>query len=423
MKSLTLKQLFLFLALIVVGFALRFYNYDQRLTFGPEQALSLSDSAQKLPHFTLLGMPYLQRQNSLSFNLFHSPIFSYSLIPLQLLFNFDPFPITIYFTLLNLLTGIVLFIVTLKVFRNFYLSFLASLFHFLSPVMIHHSLFLWIINYFPLLGILTFYFARQYLITGRSKYVFILGLLSGLGIGLDIAYASLVLLLLVLLLTRSHRLRNFLLFLSGLLLANFPTVIFDLRHNFFHLHVYYQFFQDYLSHKVSVGAVYYHFLNFYPLFYILLAAICTLLAKISRQYFLIAVLSFLFSLTFLTHSTFWNPNRSLGMPPGITLSTYKQVSALIAADLPGNNFNVAALQDFDTRANPIRYLLTYVYHTPPRSVIDYPHSSPLYVLHLSSYDLTHPEVWELQSNLPYNATLMRTFGSYQLSKLTSIPSP
>lgn len=412
-----LKLTLLILLLLAASFV-RFFNFNNRLTFGPEQAISLIYSAEKIDRFSLLGMPYLQRQNSLGFNLWHAPLFPYSLIPLQLIFNYDPYPITVYFVFLNLFTGFLLFYLTFKLTKTYILSYLAAFFFLFDPSMIHHSLFIWIVNYFPLIGILTGYLIIQLLLKYKWWHSLVLGLLSGIGLGLDLAYLTLIPFVTLLILIPKHRLRNLTLFILGGLLANLPTIIFDLRHDFFHLRIFYQFFLDYRAGLVSATPVYYHFLHFYPFFFVLLAASITLLTRVSKKIYLLPALTMFIYLFYLIKSPYFNLKQSLGMPEGITLNTYKDAAVKIAQDNPEQSFNLATLHDFDTRAHPLRYLVTYVHKLKPESVTDYQNLNTLYVLAPDSYDLNNPQVWELQIHQPYSPQILADYPDYNLVKLT-----
>ncbi|MBU0777385.1 hypothetical protein KKF82_03880, partial [Patescibacteria group bacterium] len=235
------KNFFIFLIIIFALFV-RFYNFTERVTFGPEQAISLITSGKVLKSkFTLLGQENVQRITSKGHIIFSGVLFTYSLIPLQTIFNFDPIPITAYFAALSLLSGAVLFIVVKKLF-NFRLALLSTVLFLFNDYMIYHSMFIWILNYLPLIGILSFYLIVDFKNDKRLFNVFLLGFLCGVGFGLEYLYlltAAVVYLFLIY--YSREKTKTSLIFVAGGTLGNLPMLIFDLRHDFYHLRSLWQY--------------------------------------------------------------------------------------------------------------------------------------------------------------------------------------
>lgn len=95
-----MKNYLILFSIFFVAFVIRFYNFSDRFTFGPEQARSLmvsSNYIQDKP--SLLGQEYF-RSNSYGHKLYTSAVFNYTLVPLLLAPNYDPVLITVYFVLL-----------------------------------------------------------------------------------------------------------------------------------------------------------------------------------------------------------------------------------------------------------------------------------------------------------------------------------
>src|SRR3989344_3419235 len=177
------KYWLIVLTLFVSGTFIRLYNFPNRLIFGPEQGISLMTSAANLTKFSLLGETNLQRATSDSHIPFHGAYFSYLMLPVILLFNYRVFPITLTFVFLNLATALLFFLVSLKLFGEKVAAF--ALFYFLfSAVMIHHSLFIWILNPLPLLGVLVLWLTAK-LFKNRDLLwpSLLIGILSGFGFG------------------------------------------------------------------------------------------------------------------------------------------------------------------------------------------------------------------------------------------------
>ncbi len=412
------SYLILIVSLFAIGAFLRLYNFPNRLIFGPEQGMSLITSADNLTKFTLLGETNFQRATSQDHIPFHGAYYSYLLLPILLLFNFRVLPTTFIFVLLNLFTAWMLFVVCKKLFGKTIAAF--ALFYFLtSAVMIHHSLFTWILNPLPLLGVLTLWFFSEAL-KNRNHALppFWLGVITGFGFGLQWLFLPLGFAVIVpVLFFSKRRVATFLAFVVGGLLGDLPMVIFDVRHQFYHLGTLWQYFLDvYINHTVSGFTDYYHFLHLFPYLFILLALITTLLYKIYKPLIIIPIIIFLFN---NFSSPMFNLSISTGMPAGITLATLESAATTIAQDHPPVKFNVATLWDFDTVARPMRYLLQYNHHLTPQDFAHYADIDALYVFAPKSYDVVNPKVWELRTFLPYKITIMPSPSEqYRLYKLT-----
>lgn len=408
----------LILLLFAIGAFLRLYHFPDRLIFGPEQGISLLTSAANLTKFSLLGEYNLQRFTSAGHNLIHGPLFSYFLLPFILIFNFRVLPISLVFVGLNLFTALLLFLVAKNLFGRSVAAF--ALFYFLiSSLMIYHSLFIWIYHPLILLGVLSIWFtAALKKKPQRLAPVFWLGLVSGAGFSLQYPFLvfAAFLLFLVLLISKRRLLSAFL-FSLGFFLANITRIIFDLRHDFYHLRTLWQFFLDVYINKTISGTTYpYHYLHLYPYFCLLLAFFTIGIYNSKKPLVIFPVLVFLY-LNFT--SPILNLNRSLGMPDGMTLATLESAAEVIAADQPPARFNVATLWDFDTLARPIRYLLQYYHGLKPQGFADYGNVDALYVFAPIDRDINNPEVWELNTLKPYQVTVLASpVAKYRLYKLT-----
>jgi len=412
----------LIIFIFIIGIFLRIYNFPNRLIFGPEQGMSLITSASNLQKFSLLGETNFIRATIDSHIPFHGAYYSYFLLPFQIIFKYQVLPITLVFLILNLVTGLVLYQVAKNIFGKTVASF--SLFYYLSSaVMIHHSLFTWIVNPTPLLAILTLQFFFNIL---KNKKILIsslcLGILSGLGFGMQNLYLFFAFLVFILSIFYSKKkILSAILFFLGGILGTLPTVIFDIRHDFYHLRTFWQYFLDVLNHQASGSLAYYNFLYLSPLLFILLAFISSFLYKKSKYLTLFPVLIFLY---FNFTSPLFNLNESTGMPKGLTYKSLYTFASLIDHDHPVGTFNVATLWDFDTRAYPLRYLLQYVYRKTPQGLEDYKDVTTLYVAAPINYDINHPQVWELTVYQPYKIKEIPTnIIGYKLYKLTKQNRP
>lgn len=412
----------LILSLFLAGAFLRLYNFENRMIFGPEQGISLLTSTANLTQFSLLGETNLQRATSAGHIPFHGAYYGYLILPIIVAFDYKVLPITLTFAILNLFTALIFFFVTKKLFGKTIAAF--ALFFFLfSAVMIHHSLFTWILNPLPLLGILNLWFFSK-LVKSRKLLLptFWIGFLAGFGFGLQNLYLPFGALMFILIIIFSRRkLLSIPTYFLGTILGNLPMVIFDLRHDFYHLRTFWQYFLDvFINRSVSGFTDYYHFLYLFPFLFLFWAIASNALYKIYKPLGLVIPMLFLY--TNFT-SPMFNLYRSTGMPAGITTRSLETAAKAIAADLatdpPADGFNVATLWDFDTRANPMRYLLKYYYHLTPESYENYGSLDALYVLAPENYDIDHPRVWELSVFAPYRAADLKiNLPGYRLYKLS-----
>lgn len=412
----------LVISLFAIGALLRFYNFENRLIFGPEQGISLLTSAANLEKFSLLGEYNLQRATSAGHNLIHGPLFSYFLLPFIFLFRFRALPISLVFPVLNLFTALVLFLMARRLFGKT-VAILTLFFFLFSALMIYHSLFVWIYHPLILIGTLTIWLVALVAKNPRRLIpAFWLGLLSGIGFSLQYPYLIFAVFIFFLVVFLSQRrLLAAPLYLAGFFLANITRIIFDLRHDFYHLRTLWQFFIDVYIDRTISGATYpYHYLHLFPLFCLLLALFSAGLYKLYKPLVLFPIIIFLY-LNFT--SPIFSLNRSLGMPAGITLKSLELAAATIAADIsadpPAGGFNVATLWDFDTRAHPLRYLLQYYHDLKPQGFADYGNVDALYVFAPENRDIYNPNVWELNTFKPYEVTVLTSPAvKYRLYKLT-----
>jgi len=168
--------------------------------------------------------------------------------------------------------------------------------------------------------------------------------------------------------------------------------------------------------QASGTSTYYNFLFLYPYLFLFYAFITKILFRTWKPLALIPVTVFLYG---AFTSPFFNLNKSTGMFPGITLKSFESASYSIAQDNPPVKFNVATLWDFDTRAHPLRYILSFYYHKKPLPYEEYQNLDALYVFAPEKYDMKSPKVWELEVYYPYKIKeLPLSVSGYRLYKLT-----
>lgn len=411
-----MKNYLLLFSIFAAALFIRFYNFGDRITFGPEQARSLivsSNYIQDKP--SLLGQEYF-RSNSVGHKLFTSAIFNYSLVPLLLVFKYDPYPITIYFGLLNIFTAIVVYVLTKKMFGK-EISIISTFLFLFNSYMIYHSMFIWVLNYLPLLGILSIYYVWKLVKQKTTKFdLLYLGILSGIGFGLEYLYLLAILIIIYYILRYSkEKIKSVFLFVVGGAIGDFTQVIFDVKHNFYHLSSLWQYALDTFAGKSDAGFVYYHFLEFWPLVIIIFAMLLSIVYQRNK------VLFYLLSLVYVfinLNSSLVNLNKPVGMENGLKYIDLKNASQIVSKKV-SDNFNLVTLYDFDTRAYTLRYFTQYIYGKKPQNDITYKEVSEIYVLANNNYDFEKDNPWELNVFKPYNVERLNDIGEgYALFKLT-----
>lgn len=390
---------------------MRLYNFENRMGFGPEQALSLETSARMIyEKFSLLGIEYVQRATADGHSLFTGPLFSYSLIPLLIFFRYDPVVISVYFALLNVFTGVLIYLLGKKIIGEKPAILSMSLFMF-SSTMINHSMFIWIPNYMPLIGILTVYLL--FLIKNKSslKLLIVLGLVTGAGISLQYVYAPFAILVLLLLLKISTLRKSVTIavFGLGIIFSNLPTVIFDLKHDFYNLRVLTRYLLETVNNPGQSEFALYHFLVFWPLAFLFLGLLIAKMCSKNKAWLLIVPL-YIFINLFSSNISF---SRPVGKSDGLSWPEIRRSSEIISKHTDGN-FNVATITDFNFRAFVYRYTLSYLFDEKENLLgqEDYDIADKLYVVAPSQYNFYASGVYEVNALSPFEVENITTVSDH-----------
>jgi hypothetical protein len=202
-------------------------------------------------------------------------------------------------------------------------------------------------------------------------------------------------------------------FSLGFIFTSLPTIIFDIKHDYYNLRVLWQYLLDTLQNPGQSSFEYMHFLQFWPVMAILGALLLDSLYK-KRKFFVGGILA-LYLLINTSGSNF-SFTRAIGMSDGLNYPMINKAAALIANDNP-ENFNVATTYDLDSRAYSLRYLLKYRYGKIPLGIIEYPEAQTLYVFAKTGYDFNNAP-WEITGFNPVKFTVLNVDKGYTLYKLT-----
>ena len=408
------------LLVLLFSFALfiRLYNYENRFTFGPEQARSLVVSGNYIkdkPSF--LGQEQF-RVTSQGHKLFSGALFNYSLVPLQLLFNFDPVPISIFFVILNVATGALLFFLVQKAF-GFKTAFFSTTLFLFSAHMIYYSMFTWILNYYPAIGLLTAYFIYLFHKKEKSSLALLLGVASGVGFNFYYLFLPFAVGIFIYLAVRSKKkVKSLVLFLLGALIGNFTIIAFDVRHDFYHLRTLLEYSYDVFTGVGEKSIALFRLLNIWPLLAAVGGIALGRLFKKSRVLALSVLAIYIFLNLFSGLVDFSKP---VGMPEGLFYKDILAASDMIAEDATYGSFNVSSLLDFDTRGYVLRYPLEFLYDRHPLGVEDYPVSDKLYVLAETNYNFDESGAWEVRIFDPFTVIKLGDVGQgYEVLRLDRV---
>ncbi len=355
------------------------------------------------------------RYNSNGHVIYSDALFNYLLVPLILITR-DPVAITSFFALLNIFTGLLVYRVGKSIFGNGVGILSAAIFLF-NDFMIYHSLFIWIYNFLPLIGILTTYYLYLFIKERRIVHAFVLGILNGVGIGLQILFAPFALIVMAVVLYKNNKkLLSGASYIAGILIANLTIVIFDLRHNFYHVKTLLLYTLDTLQGKSNASFAYYYLLPLWPVFAVFAGVMLFKIFKHNRANCYLVLAIYILLNIISPRVNFKSPT---GMPEGLTTPDIDAASLKIADDAGNGNFNVAEVLDFDKRAYVLRYFVEYKYGKKPGDVTEYPNIKLLYVLGRAGYNFSQADVWEVKSGWPYNTTILTDVGrGYVIYKLT-----
>ena len=207
--------------------------------------------------------------------------------------------------------------------------------------------------------------------------------------------------------------RDTTLFILGAVLGNLPMILFDLRHDFYHLRTLFQYFIDTLNGKSDAGFAYYYLLPLWPLGAILGGWI---LSKFNKIIMLALILIYLFINLDSPKISWASPT---GMPIGLTVRDLDTAGKIIAEDADGH-FNVSEVLDFDKRGYVLRYFIEFKYGKKPLPETEYENIERLYVLSPKDYNFDKSGVWEIEAGGPYKIDLLSDIGQgyavYRLEK-------
>ena len=243
-----IKKLLPFLLILGVFIAFRSINLPDRLGFGWDQERDANAASNiLLGDFTLIG-PRIQGPGGF----YLPPYFFYLLSPFYAIAGGGPLA-TVYFVIfISVAFFTVSYLILTKIFsKNTALVFLGI--WAINPLAVSIDTIAWNPVMVPVMFILFLYAVYLYFKNNKKGYLWLIGILYGLGISFHMQFIFYGLMLVPLFIEIFRRKKYFhiLIVVAGTLLTFVPVLIFDLRHNFINLSL----ILGYLKNQVDVTRV------------------------------------------------------------------------------------------------------------------------------------------------------------------------
>lgn len=392
--------LLVFVIITLGALFVRFWDYQKLLTFHLDPPFHLLEAREMvdLKKLRLIG-PMVTTKIIHGRGFFTGPTYYYLLAFLGIISSWNVVFITSFFTFLWIATFVLIFFWLAKRFDDWVVLSVYALLSF-YPWLVPLSRVIWNTNPVPFFAVLLFWFLQKRE-KRRSNY-FWSGLFFGLGISFHYSALLWVLVVFYYLIVearaKSFLISNWLFFLGGAIVGDFPFLLFEARHNFYNLGtVIFQIKNFDLSAGYNFGRDYYYILPTIPLICRLYGLI---LEKLKRLLNLkVIVFCQIILVSFFLFRISGGRKWGVFMPDGWTLEKQKKVANLIVEDKePG--FEVAATISSDTRFYDLRWWLKEESHEP-MSVIDYDKTDILYLVAPESRPPEKETVWEVSALAPF----------------------
>lgn len=392
MKS---KYICLAIVLVALFFFLRIYHLEDSFNFGSDQGMTLLETYNlfQSKQITLIS----QTGSSWTADgryIFFSSLLYYILMPVLILFSWDPLSVSYFLIILQFIALAAVFWVIWKR-NNIEEALIFSVLFISNLSMVEHSRYVWTPNFLiPLAGIVL---ALLLLLSKRknlSVIALLIGTVWGLGFQMHYSFVLVVLITIVwLFLGKYFRGKEYLCLFFGFTLMMLPLIVFELRHNFYNLRTAAYIFQA--KKSMSQSQIFqfhpHYFLTVAPFFLYVVSKIIIRLKKINRHLIYLLLFPFLF---YCLRQILPIPSNGYTMVSGWNYQGVKKTRDIILSVAP-TNYNIVDLMTGDTRAMALRYLLT-IAGNPPLGVVEYPNASMLFIYSKVPVDnLLEGSMWEL----------------------------
>lgn len=411
----------LFGLITLAFFLIRFWNYEQLLSFYGDQPYFLHDVKDMVDSgkIRLIG-PMVISKMIQGRGFFTGATFYYLLAILGLVFSWNVVSMTSFFLFFWIGTFALIFFWLRRKFGDIISLSIYGILSFL-PFFIPYSRAIWNPNLIPFLGVLLLWSLED-----RGKKIRNY-LLAGLffGLGLSIHYGAALWSLLILyylyadLRRKTFSFRRWAFFVIGVVIAEFPLLLFELRHDFYNLRTI--IFQiRYFELSAGYGFKFYHY-YLLPALPLLCKAYAIFLKKLKNIFPLkIIVASQVILILVLLMESLGPKRESVFCPKGWTLKMQQEVINFIVNDNE-ETFEVATTINSDTRALELRWWLRQK-GIKPLGVEEYNQAVVLYLVAPESRPPEEETVWEIQSLRPFRIAKEVDLGEgYIFYKLRRLP--
>jgi len=356
-----IKNDFIFLLLIFIGFILiRSFHFVDFLNWSQDQAESgiAALDIWRNKKLTLIGP-----QISASFEgrlLFQGPITYYLFLIFLLLGNWDPVKASFFFMIFAAILIFPLFY-GLKRLANKKVAFLIVLIYSFLPYYINYTRFLWNSTLQLTFSIFFIYFFACYKKNKSLKDFFLSSLLLGILLQFHYQFFLVVLIFFIyfiyILIFKKISLKYLFTFILGIFIGFSPIIIFELKHQFYNTKTAILFLENW-SNVDKPGNFtmphYYLTLSFLFLIFII-NKFKKLINKIKWK---VVVMLGIFLFFIALFKNIKKPNQSYWAPAkGWKYSMEEKAYKIIKEKSIKNNFNVADLSYYNTKAAVIKYFL------------------------------------------------------------------
>ncbi len=351
------KELIFLVAFIIIFVILRSIHYTDFVNWSGDQASCGLDALNimRTKKLVLIG-PQISANYQGHF-IFQGPLITYFFLFFLLLGGWDPVKASYLFMIFACLMIIPLFYGVKKLI-NHKAAWLAVIIYSLIPYYVNYTRFLW--NSTLQLSLLPILIFLMGLYKEKKQPFFFFILSIWVGVLLQFHYQFFLIILSLFLyyfFVKKISFFNFFLYFLGIAIGFSPLIIFELKHNFYHVKTFILFFKNWRSLDAPGGLS-------MPHYYITLSflSIIALLGILKKQVKKIPFSYFVFFCVFLIvydlylflpvpRQAFWAPATPWNY------KTELKIYQLIRATKIKTDFNVANLAYYDTKATVIKYFL------------------------------------------------------------------
>jgi hypothetical protein len=391
--------LFLFLLITLASVFAHFWNYEKLFGFTLDAPIHLTAAKEMVDSgkLILVGSSVTTKE-VFGRMIFTGPFHYYVLAILGIISNWNVVFISGFYTSLWLIAFVILFFWLNKRFGGVIAILIYTLLSF-YPLFIQISKQITNPQFIPLFGTL---FLISLVERKKSIHYFLAGIFWGLG--LNVHYATVLWVFIALFFAVSEichkkfRLGHWLILILGIMLAEIPLIIFELRHNFYNINtIIFHFRYGNFSQGYTFNVWYYYVLPFLAPAAFLVGK---LLHQIRKTKIYIVVVIFLSALSiYFIALAFGFQGQKISHYQGWSIATQKEVANMIIKDNE-KDFEVAETISSDTQATDIRWWLKEA-GVSVMAVDQYKNARVLYLVTSPERPPETETVWEVSSLRPF----------------------